>query len=419
MFAQSLGRAAEEGRGGSMNQIRWSLCLGAVVLVGACTPFLGPLPPDGGDGSSVGGGGRDAVVGTSDGGASGERGQLDGRDASQDLRTPGMSCEQDQNCVGGHCTEGVCCDSTCSGTCVSCRMTNTGKPSGQCAPVEAGAVHGADCAATDSSTCGFDGNCDGKGACRKFGSDTICRGESCLQGTTSYSPTSHCDGAGTCVPQSQSCGDFKCTADGVRCRVSCAVDTDCATLAFCQGTSCTPKIGPGQKCSRPEQCTSSLCGGLCCKPGIPCKCTQPNAANVWLNPGFDKDAAGWTVADQAVWTSIDAEDCPFSGSVRSSVNEGYPQQSVSVQGGVTYNFGASFNAFEVGATFRCDLTVSTQSASATASTSIGGTLATPGKWENYSTSIAIAIDAVDAQVICEISGAFVDKAFLTPEPGLY
>src|SRR5262249_50662075 len=157
---------------------------------------------------------------------------------------------------------------------------------GKCALVKVGLTHGEDCAASEPMTCGLDGACDGHGACRKFGSDTSCHGESCQPGTNQHSQMSHCDGAGAGVPQNMSCGDYQCAADGVKCRVSCVVDADCSSTTFCSGTRCVPRLTPGQLCSRPEQCTSNLCGGKCCNPGAPCKCSQPSKENLIVNPGF-------------------------------------------------------------------------------------------------------------------------------------
>jgi Protein of unknown function (DUF1554) len=104
MVAQSLGRAAENGRGGSMNDRCRGLVFGAVAFASACTPFLGPLPPDGGDSmtlsqgsagsnqaagdgasaaTGIGGSGASEGTSTGIGGTSGAGGSVASQDGGQ------------------------------------------------------------------------------------------------------------------------------------------------------------------------------------------------------------------------------------------------------------------------------------------------------------------------------------------------
>jgi hypothetical protein len=228
---------------------------------------------------------------------------------------------------------------------------------------------------------------------------------------------SKCDGKGTCVPQGQSCGNYKCTADGVRCRASCAVDNDCASNAFCQDTFCLPKLPVAAVCSRSEQCASSLCGGRCCKPGEPCKCTQPSAGNLLANPGFDKDLSGWVTAN-ASWVSADSDNCPFSGALKSPSNSGEPTQMIPIKEGVTYNVGGRFSAYEGGATYRCDVNLFSTSSYLT-SVSVFGSLGAVGTWVADSATFTAPADSTSAQLQCEIYTAYVDQLFLTVAPGKY
>jgi hypothetical protein len=47
-----------------------------------------------------------------------------------------------------------------------------------------------------------------------------------------------------------------------------------------------------------------------------CTCTQPSAANLLKNPGFDQDTSGWTVdMGRISLSSYDADGCPYSGSL--------------------------------------------------------------------------------------------------------
>src|SRR5215831_7969487 len=54
------------------------------------------------------------------------------------------------------------------------------------------------------------------------------------------------------------------------------------------------KKSPGEPCTSAFECSSGLCGGRCCNPGVGCTCTQPSAANLIVNPGFDNALSGWT-----------------------------------------------------------------------------------------------------------------------------
>ncbi|HEY2744360.1 MAG TPA: DUF11 domain-containing protein, partial [Polyangia bacterium] len=68
----------------------------------------------------------------------------------------GGTCGSDNSvCSTGNCVDGVCCDTTCSGTCMACNVSGHG---GMCSPVPDG---------TDpSGECGAGQVCDGSGGCR-------------------------------------------------------------------------------------------------------------------------------------------------------------------------------------------------------------------------------------------------------------
>jgi hypothetical protein len=75
-----------------------------------------------------------------------------------------------------------------------------------------------------------------------------------------------------------------------------------------------------------------------------CACTQPSTANVLKNPGFDHDVAGWDITAGSVsQSSVDVENCPYSGALAVSV----PAAQTEVHQCVahtplsgTFNFGA-------------------------------------------------------------------------------
>jgi hypothetical protein len=241
----------------------------------------------------------------------------------------GTTCGGDTDCQSGHCVEGVCCDGACTGKCLSCRNTNTGQAEGKCAAVKVGLAHASDCAASDPTTCGFDGKCDGAGACRRFVAGTSCAVESCADGATStYTPARTCNGMGTCTAATpSSCGTYRC--GGTKCKTACAGTgaADCLTSAYCSGVTCLAKKGDGALCASGTECANGVCGGRCCAAG--CSCTQPNAANVLTNPGFDADTTGWTTDSGTLSRStLDAEQCPYSGSLTTTMPAGAPERIV-------------------------------------------------------------------------------------------
>jgi hypothetical protein len=279
--------------------------------VAACAPF-GPLPTDGG------GGGSGSTVDSSNDVASADAAEVPQELPSESAagKPNGASCAGEGECSSGHCVEGTCCGTACSTRCVSCIMSNTGQPDGTCAPVEAGLAHASDCVANDSTTCGLDGKCDGAGACRNYVAGTMCAPEACTDASSvsSYNSVRTCDGRGTCAAGTTSqCGSaYRCS--GTKCRTTCGSSQDCVSGAYCSGTTCAAKKPDGQVCSSAIECATGVCGGLCCAAG--CTCTQADPTNILKNPGFDKDASGWTIDVGTLSRSVyDFDECPYSGSL--------------------------------------------------------------------------------------------------------
>jgi len=72
-------------------------------------------------------------------------------------RPDGVSCEGDAYCKSGHCVDGLCCDSPCEGTCVSCAVAGA---EGVCTAFAAG---------TDpADECSGEAVCDGISRCVSF-----------------------------------------------------------------------------------------------------------------------------------------------------------------------------------------------------------------------------------------------------------
>ncbi len=130
-------------------------------------------------------------------------------------RANGTACDVAAECTSGLCVDGVCCATSCTEACKACDLQGA---LGQCSDVAAGIADPL-CAAELPSTCGRDGTCDGRGACRKHGSGTECAAASCSANTERAAST--CNGAGTCVagaartcPSGFVCGTSQCIANG-------------------------------------------------------------------------------------------------------------------------------------------------------------------------------------------------------------
>jgi hypothetical protein len=171
----------------------------------------------------------------------------------------GRACDQDMQCASGICAQGVCCHTACAGTCMACNLA----PSpGQCTPVVAGEDPLQQCAPDLPASCGLDGTCDGKGACRRYPIDAECAAGGCLAGVEHAAST--CDGNGTCRPgMMRNCASGMCM--GASCASPCTKSTECQSGFFCDAGKCALKRANAAACSAAEQCASGSCvQGVCC-----------------------------------------------------------------------------------------------------------------------------------------------------------
>jgi hypothetical protein len=242
---------------------------GAVTLVDAGAGAAGTTPdaatPDRPviGGLSVGGASSGGVGGARTGGTTTGSAVADAAIPSDtpvpppDAGAPlGTSCTTGTTCASGVCADGVCCDKACSG-CNACTNDLTGKPTGQCQPVQNGKIaHGA-CTAS-GTTCGTDGFCDGKGSCRVTAKGTSC-GSTCTGST--FTPKA-CDGAGACASGASSeCTPYACSGDV--CGTSCAAGEN-----LC-GNTCVDLQTDANNCGT---CNHGCLGGTCsegnCQPWL-------------------------------------------------------------------------------------------------------------------------------------------------------
>jgi hypothetical protein len=180
----------------------------------------------------------------------------------------GLACGGNNECVHTACVGGVCCENNCAGLCMSCSMSETMQPSGLCKPISLGGGSHSMCA-VDTTACGHDGTCDGKGGCRYKVSTTVCRTASCTSGNAV--PQANCDGMGNCPAMTTlPCTPFICGTNA--CLATCTSNSQCVSGAACVNSGCSI-CGTGQSVC-PNACvnltnTDASCGscGHSCQGG--------------------------------------------------------------------------------------------------------------------------------------------------------
>jgi hypothetical protein len=179
----------------------------------------------------------------------------------------GVPCAANKECRSGACIDGVCCQSACTGACLACDVRGG---EGRCLPVGDGQDPDGDCDEDPVGTCGHDGVCDGRGACRRYAAGTQCAPGGCRDATERAA--SSCDGLGKCQPgTSRSCAPALCVGDS--CGTPCALHSDCQTGFYCDGGTCRTKRDQAASCTMNEQCGSGHCTeGVCCTTACTEKC---------------------------------------------------------------------------------------------------------------------------------------------------
>jgi hypothetical protein len=236
----------------------------------------------------------------------------------------GTTCGAGDECNSGQCVDGVCCESSCAGTCESCNLPGS---VGKCAAIAAGQDPAKECkrldpivedagadpgdggdggddaaASADAGSGGLnvpDGglvgeegpcapSCNGQRACGYPAAETTC-------GTTFCNDTKQagrlaCDGRGNCAAITlDTCQAYTCGATDTSgaCKTACVSTTDCQDTHYCSAAGkCEPKKGTGVPCSLPTDCQTGYCAGtagasVCCESectGASTSCTS--AGNV-------------------------------------------------------------------------------------------------------------------------------------------
>jgi hypothetical protein len=190
------------------------------------------------------------------------------------LKGLGQACGGAGECASGFCTDGVCCSESCDGPCRSCALPSA---PGVCKNIAAGAADPrATCRATDPSTCGTDGLCDGNGACRRYPAGSTCGAQTC-NGSARMLPA-RCDAQGNCVSGAPlPCAPYTC--NGNACFGSCSGDSDCVPPNVCLGGACGLRPS-GAICVIDSDCSTGHCtDGVCCDSAACAPCRACNLAS--------------------------------------------------------------------------------------------------------------------------------------------
>jgi hypothetical protein len=208
-----------------------------------------------------------------DGGTAGSAGGLDGpKDApppdakcaadSLTKKTNGQACTCAADCTSNFCVDGLCCNAACTESCKTCSAAGS---MGTCTFISAGSKprDQSTCPTADTATCGFDGTCDGAGACRKYAAGTLC-GKGMCDGEAVVGARS-CDGLGRCKPgPTIICAPFSCDPTTGACFDTCTQTSQCAGGQQCVNSSCGKKM-KGASCKANADCASGFCAdGVCC-----------------------------------------------------------------------------------------------------------------------------------------------------------
>jgi hypothetical protein len=198
----------------------------------------------------------------------------EGKDCKPDL-AQGEACSRGAQCQSGFCVDGVCCATSCEGTCQACAsaLKQDGGPDGVCAPALLDTDPHEDCATDPVASCDRNGSCDGKGACALFAAGTACQEPTCAVDEKGVRVDQFaCDGSGTCqATSSASCGFFGCQQGS--CKTSCKGDSDCAPRAYCDEGQCVARKALGAICQEGRECLEGFCvDGFCCNSACDGQC---------------------------------------------------------------------------------------------------------------------------------------------------
>jgi hypothetical protein len=177
-------------------------------------------------------------------------------------KASGETCSCASDCASNFCVDGICCSTACTEACKTCSAAGA---AGTCTFVVAGTKprNATACVAAASTTCGFDGMCDGTGGCRRYVAGTICKPGTC-DGDAVVGALA-CDGLGRCkAGPTTICAPYSCDTTVGTCFEACTQSSQCVTGQQCMDASCGKKM-KGANCAKNTDCASGFCADdVCC-----------------------------------------------------------------------------------------------------------------------------------------------------------
>ncbi|MDX2023152.1 MAG: hypothetical protein SF187_23155 [Deltaproteobacteria bacterium] len=236
----------------------------------------------------------------------------------------GHMCRADADCAHGHCIDGLCCSSACTGACEVCSAPGH---EGSCVPRPSGSIGG-------GAGCANGGVCDGAGMCGpRCKVDADCgAGEGCIAGACirrsvdgALCETSNVCASGNCTDGHccrTSCGPcMQCTGAGGTCVPRPAGSQDGAPHYTCTGKySCdgrgTCGRSNGQICSRDTDCATGHCvSGICCNSacGGACQNCGDGTCKSITNAVDPRGCSGSVMCDaRGACTKVNGQRCSVS-----------------------------------------------------------------------------------------------------------
>ncbi len=164
------------------------------------------------------------------------------------VKVNGAGCGGPGECLSGFCTDGVCCENTCGGTCKACNVAGS---LGLCSNI----LFGVD----PANECMGAAVCDGAGGCKKGPGDACTLGTDCA---------SNFCADGVCCNEacSGTCRACNLASPGTCSNVASNQDpaNECAGAADCNGAGAC-ELAAGVTCTLGTQCSSGFCvDGVCC-----------------------------------------------------------------------------------------------------------------------------------------------------------
>ncbi len=219
----------------------------------------------------------------------------------------GGTCILGAECASGFCTDGVCCNTRCGGSCSSCNLPGS---KGSCQLVPLGVKDPRSlCVDKGAPSCSTNGTCDGTGQCAVYPQGAVCKPAVCAS-TAVVTPPSRCDGVGVCVVGDDvACEPFLCRNGA--CTSTCAVNEDCTAPSVCDARGSCGKKGVGQPCGMALDCGSGFCAdGVCCNESCQGACRSCSAGTT---PGMCTPTGVGVVDPRAMCLATAASACGADG----------------------------------------------------------------------------------------------------------